>query len=695
MGYIILSLLSLLNPSVPQVSKFEFSPAITTTAINPYFPYDRFPPPGVEPAIGATVDALYLPPGAKQWREAPCFWFQPAVEFQGTLLPQGKAGWRCRFLPDQPGTWAYKVRVEDSAGVRETAVSYFSADLGAEWIQVSQEDPRFFEFSSSHEPFLAPLVNAETGNPFNGLEVARKSLASAGAMRFLRWFPNGEGANLAVISYGDDMRSSWGFGDASVVPEGNGFVFRPYYYTSQALSLPPGDYTLALRARGSPFLVEVEPGLGTLTVGGQQWTDYRLAFHNPVGQEVRIWIHGDGTSTFLAWASLSSDGGPNLLSRSDPNTHLYVDARGAALLDEILNESERLSIYHRLTLFHKNDQILCRLRPDGTIGAWEQGNLYISPASRWYQDGYTRYFLARWGYSPAIHSLEYANENYLTQESYAAAWDFTDYVHQHAPRPMVVSNSFWGYWVRDYFVEQRVDHGDQHLYAREGSTLPEVSSTIWDDSAAYARECQQRFASYSHDRPLLRGEGGVWGPSGFDQHQGINATYYHKLIWAQIGGPWCLGEWWPDWDQVPAELARLEAFFAGFRPYGYKDFETSNGNLRAWGMVTSDQVLLWVDNRLDTWTRVADGQSIVPASGTIRVPGVEGDWQIQWWDTATGTITNKSVHTGGELVLDIDSLAGDVAIKAVKAAKPFGPPAYLPLVRKGPSLRERQRGGEQ
>jgi hypothetical protein len=677
MAFLILSLFSLLNPSVPQVSRFEFSPAITTTASNPYLPYDPAPPPGVEPGIGATVDALYLPPGGTEWRVAPCFWFQPTVEFQGTLLPQGQAGWQCRFLPDQSGTWAYKVRVQDAAGIRETAVSDFVADQGAEWIQVSQEDPRFFEFSRSHEPFLTPLVNAETGNPFDGLETARKNLARAGAMRFLRWFPNGEGANPAVISYGDDMRSSWGFGDASIVPEGNGFVFRPYYYTNQALALPPGDYTLALRAKGSPFLVEVEPGLDSLSVGGQEWADYHLDFHNPMGQEARIWIHGDGASTFLAWVSLSSDGGPNLLRRSDPNTHLYVDARGAALFDEILDDTEQLSIYHRLTLFHKNDQVLCRLWPDGSIGEWDLGNFYTSPVSRWYQRAYTRYFLARWGYSPAIHSLEYANENDLSSESYEAAWDWTEYVHQHEPRPILVSNSFWGYWAWDYFADPRVDDGDQHLYAREASASAEVASPLWNDSAAYVRDCQHRFSSYQYNRPLLRGEGGVWGPSGFEQHQGINATYYHKLIWAQIGGPWCLGEWWPDWDQVPAELARLEAFFAGFQPYGYRDLESSDGDLRAWGMVTDTQVLLWADNRLDTWASVAGGQPISPASGTISVPGLTGNWQVQWWNTTSGTVMRQEViHASGELVLNVKHLEGDVAVKAVQL------PAYLPLVLK-------------
>jgi hypothetical protein len=37
-----------------------------------------------------------------------------------TLQPDGVAGWRFRYTPDEPGTWRYTARITDSAGVRQT-----------------------------------------------------------------------------------------------------------------------------------------------------------------------------------------------------------------------------------------------------------------------------------------------------------------------------------------------------------------------------------------------------------------------------------------------------------------------------------------------------------------------------------------------------------------------------------------------
>ena len=127
--------------------------------------------------------------------------------------------------------------------------------------------------------------------------------------------------------------------------------------------------------------------------------------------------------------------GPNLLARSDPDTFAYVDQVGAARLDEIFRVSEQYGVYHKLTLFHKNDDILNRFLPDGTVTADFDSldrPFYSQPgqAARWYENAYVRYFVARWSYSPALHSLELANENHLIQESYAAGFALTNLVHE-------------------------------------------------------------------------------------------------------------------------------------------------------------------------------------------------------------------------------------------------------------------------
>jgi hypothetical protein len=126
----------------------------------------------------------------------------------------------------------------------------------------------------------------------------------------------------------------------------------------------------------------------------------------------------------------------------------------------------------------------------------------------------------------------------------------------------------------------------------------------------------------------------------------------------------------------------FERFMMGERPYGYQDVQAESGDLRAWGMKADGRILLWIDNRQHTWKRVTGQEPIPPASGTITIPGVEGHWLIQWWDTETGTITRRElVHAGGALILDIDGLAGDVAVKAIRSAD-LTPRSYLPLVMK-------------
>jgi hypothetical protein len=196
-------------------------------------------------------------------------------------------------------------------------------------------------------------------------------------------------------------------------------------------------------------------------------------------------------------------------------------------------------------------------------------------------------------------------------------------------------------------------------------------------------ECQTRFSDYEYDRPILRGEGGVWSAVGCcGQHPDINALYYHKALWAQIGGPFCWGEWYPrlfpDELGLQGMFAAFEQFMSGERPYKYHDIQIETGNLRTWGMMTEYRLLLWVDNRLHTWKRVADDEPIPPVSGTISVPCLVGDWWVHWWDTTSGNRTRMEVvHADGVLELVIDDLEGDVAVKAAPAGQSF---QYLPLV---------------
>ena len=120
--------------AIKKYAKFEIAFDVSSNAANPYFPFDENPPVGIEPATGITVNAYFLAPEENDWAQAkmtPCFYYQPVAEVgvgvNISLLPSGTAEWRCRFAPEEIGTWQYKINVSDSDGLVETAVQPFTS----------------------------------------------------------------------------------------------------------------------------------------------------------------------------------------------------------------------------------------------------------------------------------------------------------------------------------------------------------------------------------------------------------------------------------------------------------------------------------------------------------------------------------------------------------------------------------------
>ena len=242
--------------AIEKFARFEIAFDLTTSANNPFFPYDPHPPPGVPIGTGISVDALLLPPGQTNWANGkllPCFYYQPVQQLgSGTgvaLVPTGRTEWRCRFTPDVVGTWQYKIRATDVGGTTESPIYSFGCVNSTRkgFVRVSPTDWRFFEFSDG-TPFITPLINIEEGGPFNSLARIRQSIQTLGqnGVRFVRWFPTGEGANSAIIPFGDSLQMSWGFGDSTTrhddidTAAGKLFSFQPYYYSTQEIPALPG-----------------------------------------------------------------------------------------------------------------------------------------------------------------------------------------------------------------------------------------------------------------------------------------------------------------------------------------------------------------------------------------------------------------------------------------------------------------------
>ena len=749
---------------IERYARFEIAFPVETAAANPFFPFDPAPPPGVPGGTGITVDALFLPPGEPDWESAavvPCFLYQPVEEVGSgedvALLPTGGPEWRCRFTPEEAGTWAYRIRATDAGGASEREGGAFvCAESGRSgFVRVSPTDPRFFERRDG-TPLLLPLVNVEHRNPFNSLARIRENVPkfADNGLLFVRWFLSGEGANYLVAPYGDTIRIAWGFGNAHVTPDaadtaaGKQFSFRPYYYTSQKIPAVPGSvYRLSFRALvdGEQVLRREIGGFpqATLDIGSAAgthhedngyvcnirqdgWHEYAVTTTNDTRSTLSVRLRGlyvsadapppfneaqDGRirihSIALRRDETGTGGwGPNLLRRGDPDTHAYVDARSAALLDEILHLSEEHGVCHKLPLFHKNDDVLARFRPDGTVGDRSLGNFYSGDgeAGRWYQHAYLRYFLARWSYSPALHSVELANENDPNSaKGYDAAFAMAQYVRDVSPRPLLVSNSFWSrfpaaFW-NDATRKDLMDYCDKHLYARSGEPSYDPYDPVFsrqvDDSAQYVREGWSQFRRYADDynlqKPILRGEGGLMQAGGWGQDpvldQDLESVYHRKKLWAHVGalGHMCDGEWWPMLMDDHGRLG-MYADYEGFMrheplnnghyaPIGTdlagteRILRTGDDALRAWGAMdaVAGRAVVWVDNADDTWRRHVEGEYIGTVRGTLTLQGLPADaYRVEFWDTVEGVLSGAgrpTVGADGLLALEVSRLRSDFAVR--------------------------------
>jgi len=140
------------NGQVPRYEKLEVTFEVNTVAETLQLPYDPSPPPGLEPGIGITVNALFTPDNWQTVYTQPAFYYQ---EFQDEIkggkewfYPTGNFFWKVRFAPNQAGEWQYKLIAQDASGITETQSQSFTviASSNKGFIRASQRDPRYFEY---------------------------------------------------------------------------------------------------------------------------------------------------------------------------------------------------------------------------------------------------------------------------------------------------------------------------------------------------------------------------------------------------------------------------------------------------------------------------------------------------------------------------------------------------------------------
>jgi len=140
------------NGQVPRYEKLELTFEVDTLAENPQLPHDAAPPPGVEPEIGVSVDALFTFDDWQTVYTQPAFYcqeFEDQVKSsQEWFCPTGNFSWKVRFAPHEAGRRQFKLRAQDSSGIYETEPQSFTvvSSNNKGFVRVSQTDSRYFEY---------------------------------------------------------------------------------------------------------------------------------------------------------------------------------------------------------------------------------------------------------------------------------------------------------------------------------------------------------------------------------------------------------------------------------------------------------------------------------------------------------------------------------------------------------------------
>ncbi len=142
------------NCLIPAYEKIEITFQVDTAANNKQMPYDPATPPGVEPGLGISVDALFSPDNWQTIYTQPAFYYQEFFDEVKSgkewFYPSGNYSWKVRFSPNRPGIWQFKLVAQDASGVSESASQSFQVipSVNPGFIRVSGNDPRYFEFGN-------------------------------------------------------------------------------------------------------------------------------------------------------------------------------------------------------------------------------------------------------------------------------------------------------------------------------------------------------------------------------------------------------------------------------------------------------------------------------------------------------------------------------------------------------------------
>ena len=132
---------------VPRFGRLEIDARVATKAEFTHWPYDAAPPRGVPAGRGVSVEAEFVDPGGRHYRQ-PAFQYQ---RFEDAVHdgrdwhhPTADFTWKVRFTPNVEGQWRYRLTMADRDRTAQT--SWRTVRVGPStargFVRVSRADPR-------------------------------------------------------------------------------------------------------------------------------------------------------------------------------------------------------------------------------------------------------------------------------------------------------------------------------------------------------------------------------------------------------------------------------------------------------------------------------------------------------------------------------------------------------------------------
>jgi hypothetical protein len=489
---------------VGQYEPFQATMSIQTTATNYSWPYDPNPPASIPAGTGITVNALFSNDNWATTTTVPCFYYQgynrSLINGFEAIAPSGNPSWMVRFSPLSTGTWQFVIQATDASGTTTSpaagACEFNCVTSTSEgFLGVSPTDSRYFQLSDG-TPIVSPGINAQFRSTFDA-DTKMQQYGSNG-IKIVRWWLNYRGYQNP-FSGGDSPVGGgpqWNFTLHMAAQGGHKAGDRYCAYvnsgqdTNQTVYLTAGtNYRFAgfiktqgvigrdLGRGGTGVTPYIGSTIGSPVTGTNGWTSFSVSFNPSTSGCYKVGVRHTGTAgTGLFDDLFLSDGSSqaNYLSKSNFDWENYMDPLEAWKADHIFQTAKDNGVYLKTVITEKQDDCLGCINPDGTCNSSDgttdselDENVYSSEGypTRWLQQAWWRYIIARWGAYTSVHSWEYCNEaDPFDSMDYDAANALAGYMHTNDPYGHLSTISFWHSVPTQFWYNSQCDYIDAHEY---------------------------------------------------------------------------------------------------------------------------------------------------------------------------------------------------------------------------------------